>query len=133
MTCVGENILENGFEDLGKSASCWRQRAVLVAGGASVTWGASFTKKWKIVGRRGGRKVETGCIALERKHTRYGHYDFLVFHSFHHFAPFSVDFLALSYWLGVGIENHMFGISLWGHSTTYCHNATSHCHYYWWY
>ena len=52
---------------------------------------------------------------------------------FHHFAPFSVDFLALSYWLGVGIENHMFSISLWGHSTTYCHNATSHCHYYWWY
>ena len=55
------------------------------------------------------REVEVGCITLKVKPTKYGHYDFLLSHSFHHFAPFFVYFLALSYWLGVGIEGHMFG------------------------
>ena len=35
MTHVGENILENGFEDLGETTNCWRQRAVLITGRAS--------------------------------------------------------------------------------------------------
>ena len=66
--------------------------------------------------QRGARKavrgileeLEAGRITLEGKPTRYGHCDFLVSHSFHYFTPFSADCWALSCWLGVGIEGHMF-------------------------